>query len=69
MEVGGDRWVVASYGVVNWVRDVRVSGEATLSRGGKSRAYRVVEATLAEAVPVLREYMTPASSRSVKTSR
>jgi hypothetical protein len=57
MEVGGDRWLVAGYGVVNWVHNVRASGEATLSRGGRSQTYRVVEATPAEAVPVLREYM------------
>jgi deazaflavin-dependent oxidoreductase (nitroreductase family) len=57
MEVGGDRWLVAGYGVVNWVHNVRASGAAALSRGGESRAYRVVEATPDEAVPVLREYM------------
>jgi deazaflavin-dependent oxidoreductase (nitroreductase family) len=57
MEVGEDRWLVAGYGVVNWVHNVRASGAATLSRGGESRAYRVVEATPDDAVPVLREYM------------
>jgi deazaflavin-dependent oxidoreductase (nitroreductase family) len=57
MEVGEEKWLVAGYGVVNWVHNVRASGEATLSRGGRSHAYRVVEATPAEAVPVLREYM------------
>jgi deazaflavin-dependent oxidoreductase (nitroreductase family) len=57
MEVGGDRWLVASYGLVNWVHNVRASGEATLSRGDRSQTYRVVEATPDEAVPVLREYM------------
>lgn len=57
MEVGGDRWLVAGYGVVNWVHNVRASGEGALSRGGESQTYRVVEATPAQAVPVLREYM------------
>lgn len=57
MEVGGDKWLVAGYGVVNWVHNVRASREATLCRGGRSHAYRVVEATPAEALPVLREYM------------
>ena len=57
MEVGGDRWLVAGYGVVNWVHNVRASGEATLSRGGRSQAYRVAEVGPADAIPVLREYM------------
>lgn len=57
MEIGGDRWLVAGYGVVNWVHNVRASGEATLSRGGQSQAYRVVEVGPADAIPVLREYM------------
>lgn len=57
MAVGGARWLVAGYGVVNWVHNVRASGTATLSRGGESGAYRVVEATPEDAVPVLREYL------------
>lgn len=57
MQLAGDRWLVAGYGVVNWVRNVRASGEATLSRGRRSHAYRVVEVGPADAVPVLREYM------------
>jgi hypothetical protein len=57
MGVGGDRWLVAGYGVVNWVHNVRASGEAILSRGGRSQVYRVVEAAPADAVPVLREYI------------
>jgi hypothetical protein len=27
----GDRWLVAHYGEVSWVRNVRAAGEATLS--------------------------------------
>jgi deazaflavin-dependent oxidoreductase (nitroreductase family) len=57
MEVGGHRWLVAGYGVVNWVHNARASGEATLSRGGRSQVYRVVEAAPPKAIPVLREYM------------
>lgn len=57
IEVGGTRWLVAGYGVGNWVRNVRASGRATLTRGRRSRAYRVVEALPAEALDVLRAYM------------
>ena len=58
MEVGGDRWLVAGYGPVNWVRNARAAGEVTLSRGGRTEKYRIAEASPAEAVPVLRKYLT-----------
>ncbi len=53
MDVGGRRWLVAAYGPGNWVKNARAAGEVTLSRGGRSRTYRVVEAEPSEAVPVL----------------
>ena len=34
METGGQRWLVAGYGPVNWVFNARAAGEVTLSRGG-----------------------------------
>lgn len=58
MEAGGDRWLVAAYGPVSWVRNARAAGEVTLSRGGQTAKYRTVEASPAEAVPVLRKYLT-----------
>ena len=58
MEVGGDRWLVAAYGPVNWVRNARAAGEVTLSRGGRTGKYRIAQASPAEAVPVLRKYLT-----------
>ena len=58
MEVGGDRWLVAGYGPVNWVRNARAAGEVTLSRGGRTEKYRIAGASPAEAVPVLRKYLT-----------
>lgn len=57
MEVSGDRWLVAAYGPVNWVRNARAAGEVTLSRGGRTQQYRIVDASAAEAVPVLRKYL------------
>jgi deazaflavin-dependent oxidoreductase (nitroreductase family) len=34
MEVDGDTYLVAGYGVTNWVHNVRAVGEVTLSRRG-----------------------------------
>jgi deazaflavin-dependent oxidoreductase (nitroreductase family) len=58
MEVGGDRWLVAGYGPVNWVRNARAAGEVTLSRGGRTEKYTIAGASPAEAIPVLRKYLT-----------
>jgi len=58
IEVGGDRWLVAAYGPVNWVRNARAAGEVTLSRGGQTKRYKITEASPTEAVPVLRKYLT-----------
>ncbi len=57
IEVGGDRWLVAGYGPVSWVQNARAAGKVTLSRGGRSEKFGVVEATAQMAIPVLRAYI------------
>jgi deazaflavin-dependent oxidoreductase (nitroreductase family) len=57
IEVAGDRWLVAGYGPVSWVRNVRAAGEVTLSRGGNSEKWRVDEASGQAAIPVLRAHI------------
>jgi len=57
LEVSGDRWLVAGYGPVRWVRNARAAGEVTLSRGGRSEKFRVEEASVEAAIPVLRAYI------------
>jgi deazaflavin-dependent oxidoreductase (nitroreductase family) len=57
MELGSHKWLVAPYGVSNWVHNVRATGEVTLTRGGRSETFKVQEATAPEAVPVLRKYL------------
>jgi hypothetical protein len=49
--------LVAPYGSVGWVHNVRASGTATLSRHGKSEDIRPVEASVEEAAPVLIRYL------------
>src|SRR4030095_12724901 len=36
LESDGARWLVAPYGAVGWVRNLRAAGTATLERGGRS---------------------------------
>lgn len=57
MEVGGERYLVAPYGEVNWVRNLRVAGSATLQRGGRSRTYDAVELRPDAGVAVIRQYV------------
>jgi len=52
----GDRWLVAAFGEVGWVRNIRASGAATLIRGRRAEPIRVVKLKPAEAAPVLKQY-------------
>ncbi|HEY4912034.1 MAG TPA: nitroreductase family deazaflavin-dependent oxidoreductase [Methylomirabilota bacterium] len=58
VEEGGRRWLVAPYGEVAWVRNVRAAGNATLSRGGHTDEIALREVGADEAAPVLKLYVT-----------
>jgi deazaflavin-dependent oxidoreductase (nitroreductase family) len=61
-EHDGKRWLVAPYGPVSWVHNVRAAGEVTLSRRSTRHTYAVREATAQEAGPVLKRYVRVASA-------
>jgi len=42
---------------VSWVRNARVVGKVTLSRGGRSEKFTLVEVAAQTAIPVLRAYV------------
>lgn len=52
---GGERWLQSPFGEVNWVRNLRASGRATLTRGRRREAISVVELTPAEAAPIMKD--------------
>ncbi|PZF86223.1 nitroreductase family deazaflavin-dependent oxidoreductase [Jiangella anatolica] len=52
----GQRYLVAPYGAVGWVLNVRAAGKVTLRRGRWRAVYSVVECGPDEAGPVLRAY-------------
>ena len=58
VEDGGERWLVAPYGDVGWVRNARAAGQVTLSRGGRSETLPIRELSPAAAAPVLQRYVT-----------
>ncbi len=58
VEEGGRRWLVSPYGEVAWVRNLRATGRATLSRCGHAVEIAVREVGADEAAPVLKMYIT-----------
>ena len=54
LERDGEVWLSSPFGEVNWVRNLRAAGRATLTRGGRSEPISAVELTPAEAAPVLK---------------
>ena len=57
VEQDGQLWLVAPYGPVQWVRNLRVVGQAMLTRGRRSEAISVTELPAGEAAPILKQYL------------
>src|SRR6266704_1110955 len=62
VEQDDQRWLVGPYGVVQWVRNIRAAGTATLTRGHRSEAISVTELPAQEAAPVLKKYLLKATA-------
>ena len=58
----GERWLVAPYGEVSWVRNARAAGQATLSRGRRREEIKLSEVGPQESAPVLRQYLRHAKT-------
>jgi deazaflavin-dependent oxidoreductase (nitroreductase family) len=52
-----ERWLVAPYGDVAWVRNARAVGEIELRHARRSETLQVEELTPQQAAPVLRTYL------------
>lgn len=57
----GERWLVAPYGEVGWVRNARAAGEVEISRAGHSAKLRIEELTPEQAAPILKRYLKSVS--------
>lgn len=55
--VDGRRYLVAPYGPVGWVQNLRAAGEATLQRGREAERIRAEEVGPDAAAPVLKHYV------------
>lgn len=58
IEQEGERWLVAPYGVVQWVRNLRAAGTATLTRNRRSEVITTIELEAREAAPILKQYLS-----------
>ena len=59
IEIEGRRWISSPFGDVNWVRNLRASGEATLTIGRKHQAVTAIELSKDERVAFFRDLMGP----------
>ena len=59
VELEGKRWVIGTFGEVNWVRNLRASGEATLSLGRRQEQVRASELTTEERTAFFRDLIGP----------
>jgi deazaflavin-dependent oxidoreductase (nitroreductase family) len=59
VEVSGKRWVWAPWGEVNWVRNLRAAGRATITFRGRSEDVRAIELDPAQRVAFFRDTLAP----------
>jgi deazaflavin-dependent oxidoreductase (nitroreductase family) len=59
VEVGGRRWTIGTFGNVNWVRNLRQAGEATITVGRRTERVRAVELDRAEAESFFTDVVGP----------
>ena len=58
VEQDGTSFLVAAFGEVSWVRNLRTAGSAQLTRGRRTEAISVVELEAREAAPILKQFLT-----------
>jgi deazaflavin-dependent oxidoreductase (nitroreductase family) len=63
VEIGGRRWIIGTFGDVNWVRNLRAAGEATVTIKGRIEAVQAEELSSTEGARFFREVLTPYVNR------
>jgi deazaflavin-dependent oxidoreductase (nitroreductase family) len=57
VEIGGRRWVIGTFGEVNWVRNLRAAGRATVSVGRRQEEVLATELDLEAATGFFRDVL------------
>jgi deazaflavin-dependent oxidoreductase (nitroreductase family) len=63
VEIDGRRWVVGTFGEVNWVRNLRAAGRATISVGRRHDEVSASELTGDARVAFFRDVLAPYARR------
>lgn len=63
IEVSGRRWVWAPWGEVQWVRNLRAAGRATIQVRGRREVVRAVELDAGQRVQFFRDTLAPLARR------
>ena len=58
VEQGNTSFLVAAFGEVSWVRNLRAAGSAQFTRRRRTETSRVVELEAQEAAPILKQFLT-----------
>ena len=59
VEVDGRRWIQGAFGEVNWVRNLRAAGEATLTVGKRQEPVHTLELTKEQAAAFFADVLGP----------
>jgi deazaflavin-dependent oxidoreductase (nitroreductase family) len=59
VEVAGKRWIIGTFGDVNWVRNLRAAGEATLTIGRRSLAVDATELSVDQRAAFFKDIVIP----------
>lgn len=57
--VGGRRWIIATFGDVNWVRNLRAAGQAIITINRRSEPVQAIELSPAEGAMFFKEVLGP----------
>lgn len=63
VEVDGRRWIIATFGDVNWARNLRANGEATITVKRRPEPVQATELSVEEGARFFREVLTPYVTR------
>jgi deazaflavin-dependent oxidoreductase (nitroreductase family) len=59
VKLGGRRWIIGTFGEVNWVRNLREAGEGVISVGRRKETVAAVELDRAETASFFAEVLGP----------
>jgi deazaflavin-dependent oxidoreductase (nitroreductase family) len=65
IEAGGRRWIWSPWGEVNWVRNLRAAGEATITVRGREEAVRPIELDPEQRLAFFHDVLRPVA-RSIR---